>query len=151
MNFWIFLDAEAFTRILPTITTPSTLTTKSNFQYRHDQNVQNDGQHVVRVNRDQYSSSETDYIDEDWSKNALDRGPFFELSAAKNITAIAGHTAYLNCRVRNLGNKTVSNKFADLVARQQRRKLFTKALLHSFLSLEIKMGFEFSSLYFLLC
>ena len=114
MNFCIFLDAEAFTRILPTITTPSTLTTKSNFQHQHDQNVQNDGQHVVRVNRDQYSSTETDYVDEDWSKNALDRGPFFELSGAKNITAIAGHTAYLNCRVRNIGNKTVSNKLLTL-------------------------------------
>lgn len=39
--------------------------------------------------------------------NALNRGPYFELSASKNVTALVGNTAYLNCRVRNLGNKTV--------------------------------------------
>lgn len=103
------------------------------------------------MNRDQYSSAETDYIDEDWSKNALDRGPFFELSAAKNITAIAGHTAYLNCRVRNLGNKTVSNKLLTLPRDNKEENSLQKALLLSFLSTEIKMGFEFSSLCFLLC
>ena len=36
------------------------------------------------------------------------RGPYFETSASKNVTALVGKTAYLNCRVRNLGNKTVS-------------------------------------------
>jgi hypothetical protein len=36
------------------------------------------------------------------------RGPYFEASASKNVTALVGKTAYLNCRVRNLGNKTVS-------------------------------------------
>jgi hypothetical protein len=39
--------------------------------------------------------------------NALNRGPFFDISASKNVTALVGNTAYLNCRVRNLGNKTV--------------------------------------------
>ncbi|KAJ9595595.1 hypothetical protein L9F63_013216, partial [Diploptera punctata] len=34
------------------------------------------------------------------------RGPYFETSASKNVTALVGKTAYLNCRVRNLGNKT---------------------------------------------
>lgn len=109
-----FIDAEASSRLIPTITTPSSLTTKPNFHYQSDRNVQNDGQHVVNANRDQYSSVELEYNDEDWGKNALDRGPFFELSSAKNITAIAGHTAYLNCRVRNLGNKTVSNEMLTL-------------------------------------
>lgn len=36
------------------------------------------------------------------------RGPYFDTSASKNITALLGKTAYLNCRVKNLSNKTVS-------------------------------------------
>ncbi|XP_022181835.1 zwei Ig domain protein zig-8-like [Myzus persicae] len=36
------------------------------------------------------------------------RGPYFDKLASKNVTALVGHTAYLNCRVRNLGNRTVS-------------------------------------------
>lgn len=35
-------------------------------------------------------------------------GPYFDLAASKNVTALLGKTAYLNCRVKNLGNKTVS-------------------------------------------
>ncbi|CAB3369599.1 Hypothetical predicted protein [Cloeon dipterum] len=35
-------------------------------------------------------------------------GPYFETSASKNVTALVGKTAYLNCRVRHLGNRTVS-------------------------------------------
>lgn len=47
------------------------------------------------------------------SNNALDysnnRGaPFFDKVASKNVTALLGKTAYLSCRVKNLGNKTVS-------------------------------------------
>ncbi|CAG9791794.1 unnamed protein product [Diatraea saccharalis] len=33
-------------------------------------------------------------------------GPYFDLMASKNVTALLGKTAYLNCRVKNLGNKT---------------------------------------------
>lgn len=45
--------------------------------------------------------------------NALDLdafkvGPYFDKPASKNVTALLGKTAYLNCRVKNLGNKTVS-------------------------------------------
>jgi hypothetical protein len=36
------------------------------------------------------------------------RGPYFEPSASRNVTALVGKTAYLNCRIHNLGNKTVS-------------------------------------------
>ncbi|KAK6644075.1 hypothetical protein RUM43_000340 [Polyplax serrata] len=48
------------------------------------------------------------------SSNALDfsnnRGaPFFDKAASKNVTALLGKTAYLNCRVKNLGNKTFLN------------------------------------------
>jgi len=35
-------------------------------------------------------------------------GPYFETSVSKNVTALVGKTAYLNCRVRHLGNRTVS-------------------------------------------
>lgn len=34
--------------------------------------------------------------------------PNFDPSTKKNVTALVGKSAYLNCRVRNLGNKTVS-------------------------------------------
>ncbi|XP_026673022.1 uncharacterized protein LOC108629210 [Ceratina calcarata] len=34
-------------------------------------------------------------------------GPYFDLSNSKNVTTILGKTTYLNCRVKNLGNKTV--------------------------------------------
>ncbi|KAJ8876086.1 hypothetical protein PR048_023995 [Dryococelus australis] len=35
-------------------------------------------------------------------------GPYFDKVASKNVTALLGKTAYLNCRVKNLGNKTMS-------------------------------------------
>lgn len=34
--------------------------------------------------------------------------PYFDISVANNVTALVGKSAYLSCRVRNLGNKTVS-------------------------------------------
>ena len=35
-------------------------------------------------------------------------GPHFDFTAFKNITTLVGNTAYMKCRVRNIGNKTVS-------------------------------------------
>ncbi|CAO1426323.1 unnamed protein product [Diamesa hyperborea] len=35
-------------------------------------------------------------------------GPSFDMSVSNNITGLVGKSAYLSCRVRNLGNKTVS-------------------------------------------
>ncbi|KZC13942.1 Kin of IRRE-like protein 1 [Dufourea novaeangliae] len=35
-------------------------------------------------------------------------GPYFDLSASKNVTALVGKTTYLNCRVKNVENKTVT-------------------------------------------
>lgn len=35
-------------------------------------------------------------------------GPYVDTTSSKNVTALLGKTAYLNCRVKNLGNKTVS-------------------------------------------
>src|SRR5687768_13711018 len=34
--------------------------------------------------------------------------PFIDKASSPNVTALLGKTAYLNCRVRNLGDKTVS-------------------------------------------
>uniref|UniRef100_A0A1A9WTI2 Ig-like domain-containing protein n=1 Tax=Glossina brevipalpis TaxID=37001 RepID=A0A1A9WTI2_9MUSC len=34
--------------------------------------------------------------------------PYFDPSTPRNVTALMGKSAYLSCRVRNLGNKTVS-------------------------------------------
>ncbi|XP_008210347.1 hemicentin-2 [Nasonia vitripennis] len=38
----------------------------------------------------------------------LDRGPYFDTSFSHNVTALVGTTALLNCRVHNLGQRTVS-------------------------------------------
>ncbi|XP_072152853.1 zwei Ig domain protein zig-8 [Bemisia tabaci] len=35
-------------------------------------------------------------------------GPSFDTSVPNNLTGLVGKTAYLNCRVKNLGNRTVS-------------------------------------------
>lgn len=63
-------------------------------------------------NNQQTSSDETFNTDTSNSNliqgSALDRGPFFDISASRNVTALVGKTAYLNCRIKNLGNKTVS-------------------------------------------
>lgn len=56
-------------------------------------------------------TSDNDNHDDISLQNALNRGPYFDLTASKNVTALVGNTAYLNCRVRNLGNKTVTNRF----------------------------------------
>lgn len=37
-----------------------------------------------------------------------DNRPYFDKTMSKNVTAIVGKTTNLNCRVHNLGNKTVS-------------------------------------------
>ena len=58
---------------------------------------------------------ENEIGDDEFQGNSLNRGPYFEVSASKNITAIAGQSAYLNCRVRNLGNRTVSGECEESV------------------------------------
>lgn len=37
--------------------------------------------------------------------------PYFDLTMPKNITSLVGKSAYLGCRVKHLGNKTVSGDF----------------------------------------
>ncbi|XP_028041912.1 uncharacterized protein LOC114251731 [Bombyx mandarina] len=52
------------------------------------------------------------------SINALPAGggssrlaPSFDAATPRNVTALVGKSAYLSCRVRNLGNRTVSHIF----------------------------------------
>lgn len=51
--------------------------------------------------------------DERTATHIINRGPFFDVTASKNVTALVGKTAYLNCRVHNLNNKTVSGSYSD--------------------------------------
>lgn len=73
---------------------------KSNQKYvnvssRDNRNIYNNNNHNIGDDADKMS-------------NALNRGPFFDISASKNVTALVGKTANMNCRIKNLGNKTVS-------------------------------------------
>lgn len=45
----------------------------------------------------------------------INRGPYFDKSATKNVTTLVGKAAYLNCRVRNVGNRTVSDRISLLI------------------------------------
>ncbi|XP_044746549.1 zwei Ig domain protein zig-8-like [Coccinella septempunctata] len=49
-----------------------------------------------------------DLDNEDIEPMIIDRGPYFERTVSKNVTALVGKSAYMNCRVRNLGNRTVT-------------------------------------------
>ena len=85
---------------------------------QYHKNIHNDGSEISTSlsKQQQYHTGggdetidiENEIGDDDFQGNSLNRGPYFEVSASKNITAIAGQSAYLNCRVRNLGNRTVS-------------------------------------------
>lgn len=45
--------------------------------------------------------------------------PYFDLSTPRNVTALTGKNAFLSCRVRNLGNKSVSETKILYVLRAQ--------------------------------
>lgn len=64
-----------------------------------------------------YDWAESETNDDDNTSNHLDRnetvksppiGPFFDYEFFRNETVMVGHTAYLKCNVKNIGNKTVS-------------------------------------------
>uniref|UniRef100_A0A182XKS4 Ig-like domain-containing protein n=1 Tax=Anopheles quadriannulatus TaxID=34691 RepID=A0A182XKS4_ANOQN len=79
-------------------------------QFSRSQSVDIDEPHTYTPPRHYFQTSsfdEADQDDDDAAKNPLDRGPYFDISASRNVTALVGNTAYLNCRVRNLGNRTV--------------------------------------------
>lgn len=48
----------------------------------------------------------------DWPSNANEDiefiTPYFEAGIQSNVTAVVGKSAFLRCKVRNLGNKTVN-------------------------------------------
>ncbi|ETN65989.1 hypothetical protein AND_002233 [Anopheles darlingi] len=46
-----------------------------------------------------FDDIEQDNDDDAIARNPLDRGPYFDISASRNVTALVGNTAYLNCRV----------------------------------------------------
>ena len=74
------------------------------------QHQQHHHQHAETSENEIYDSDESNLL-----RTPLDRGPHFDLSASKNITALVGKTAYLNCRVKNIGNKTVNFNFNGAV------------------------------------
>ncbi|XP_030384787.1 zwei Ig domain protein zig-8 [Scaptodrosophila lebanonensis] len=60
------------------------------FENNHNINTSNYDDHMVKLSK------------------PFDRGPYFDTSATKNVTSLVGKTGHLNCRIKNLGNKTVS-------------------------------------------
>ena len=58
------------------------------------------------------------FLEDDYSRLASNIGeekdtevastPYFDLDNSGNVTAVLGKTAYLNCRVKNIKNQTVS-------------------------------------------
>lgn len=70
----------------------------------------------VISNRTPFSSSQVDenisITDNDGFPPFVDEmpsGPFFEMERSNNITALRNHSANLNCRVNQIGNRTVSS------------------------------------------
>jgi len=43
----------------------------------------------------------------DESSNGTNKIPYFDLDFSGNVTAVLGKTAILNCRVKDIGKKTV--------------------------------------------
>lgn len=57
-----------------------------------------------------YSSAAKEFNTEflhDWP-TPLPGGPYFDTSVSINVTGLVGKTVYLVCKVKNLGNRTVS-------------------------------------------
>lgn len=49
-----------------------------------------------------------EYTNKYIEKPKIINAPSFDMSVSNNITGLVGKSAFLSCRVRNLGNKTVS-------------------------------------------
>lgn len=65
-------------------------------------------QTAVAVNSESSNKGSSTVADASASGDEIRTGPYVDMSASKNVTALLGKTVYLNCRVKNLGNKTVS-------------------------------------------
>jgi hypothetical protein len=89
---------------------PGAISTINNKHYQfhsdYDENSFNDGNGQNSNNNNNNNNNHND--NGDALQSALNRGPYFDISASRNVTALVGTTAYLNCRVRNLGNKTLT-------------------------------------------
>nr|XP_036220304.1 hemicentin-1 [Bactrocera oleae] len=59
-------------------------------------------EHLHALSTTQYPHTTVGYVHPKWIE------PYFDPSTPRNVTALMGKSAYLSCRVRNLGNKTVS-------------------------------------------
>ena len=65
-----------------------------------------------------WAESETNIEDDNTNNNQVDQnetvnngppiGPYFDYDFFRNETVMVGHTAYLKCKVKNIGNRTVS-------------------------------------------
>lgn len=86
------------------------------FMHNEDQNdfgeVMNDGfaadEDYSENNGDGGDSTQSPLLQLMVGHRTPDHLPFFDPGTLQNVTALVGKSAYLNCRVRNLGNKTVS-------------------------------------------
>lgn len=78
------------------------------------------------------SNKNSDTYNQNTLEEATRSGPYFDKSASKNVTALLGKTTYLNCRVKNLGNKTVSEK--DVNVEKKIRIIFAAFFFNLFIS-----------------
>ncbi|XP_073827055.1 uncharacterized protein isoform X2 [Musca autumnalis] len=89
-------------------TTSTTSTTQTSIA-NHTLSSSGSGSSSVSTTAYKSQSSHSSAI----NRNAIEQpemvqnGPYFDKAASKNVTALLGKTAYLNCRVKNLGNKTM--------------------------------------------
>lgn len=65
--------------------------------------IDNDGNLNNNNNNNQHFD-----VEETTSVEAPVIGPHFDYTVFRNITTLVGNTAYMKCRVKNIGNKTVS-------------------------------------------
>ncbi|KAK8376921.1 hypothetical protein O3P69_010100 [Scylla paramamosain] len=63
---------------------------------------------VGRLDKDRTTQDTPNKDTQDFHQPSYPEHPFFDYQESSNITALLGKTAVLNCRVKNIGNKTVS-------------------------------------------
>ena len=75
----------------------------------HDAYSRNLQQKSIKMPENDHNSSPEDSEE----RSAV---PYFDLNHSGNVTGVLGKTAHLNCRVKNVGNKTVStNSFNHII------------------------------------
>lgn len=71
----------------------------------------------------------TDFLEE-WPTPGT--GPHFDISMQSNFTGLVGKTVHLVCKVKNLGNRTVSHRKIYRLVRDQRRYILADSALASY-------------------